>query len=87
MPSTILATPDFTKIFIVEFDASRNGIGEVLIKEVIPISFESRLIKVKYLQKYIYEKEILVILHALKKWRPCLMGRHFKVNIDHDSIK
>ena len=27
------------------------------------------------------------ILHALKKWRPYLMGRHFKVKTDHDSLK
>ena len=30
---------------------------------------------------------MLAILHALKKWRPYLMGRHFKVKIDHDSLK
>eukprot|EP00253_Pinus_taeda_P031067 PITA_31067 len=30
---------------------------------------------------------MLAILHALKKWRPCLMERHFKVKIDHDSLK
>ena len=30
---------------------------------------------------------MLAILHALKKWRPYLMGRHFKVKTDHDSLK
>ena len=35
----------------------------------------------------INEKERLAILHALKKWQPYLMGRHFKVKIDHDSPK
>ena len=30
---------------------------------------------------------MLAILHALKKWRPYLMGRHFKVKNDHDSLK
>ena len=30
---------------------------------------------------------MLSILHALKKWRPYLMGRHFKVKTDHDSLK
>jgi len=44
-----------------------------------PIAFESHPIKGKYLHKSIYEKEILPILHALKKWKPYLMGRHFKV--------
>ena len=32
-----------------------------------------------HLKQAIYEKEMLEILHALKKWRPYLMGRHFKV--------
>ena len=27
------------------------------------------------------------ILHALKQWCPYLIGRHFKVKIDHDSLK
>ena len=40
-----------------------------------------------HLKKAIYEKEMLAILHALKKWRPYLMGRHFKVKMDHDSLK
>ena len=39
------------------------------------------------LKKSIYEKEILEILHALKRWRPYLMGRHFKVKENHGSLK
>ena len=40
-----------------------------------------------HLKKAIYEKKMLAILHALKKWRPYQMGRHFKVKKDHDSLK
>jgi len=40
-----------------------------------------------HLKQAIYEKEMLAILHALKKWRPYPMGRHFKVKMDHDSPK
>jgi hypothetical protein len=30
---------------------------------------------------------MMAILHPLKKWHPYLIGRHFKVKIDHDSLK
>ena len=83
----ILATPYFTKTFIVECDALGNGIGVVQMQEGHPLSFTSHPIKGNNLKNIIYEKEMLAILHALKKQVPYLIGRHFKIKIDHDSLK
>jgi hypothetical protein len=83
----VLTTPDFKKTFIVECDASRNDIGVVIMQEGRALDFESQPLKGKDLHKPIYEKEMMEIIHALKKWCPYLIGRHFKVKTDHDSLK
>jgi hypothetical protein len=83
----VLTMPDFMKTFIVECDASRHGIGVILILEVRPLSYENNHLKGNKLLKTNYKKEMFAILHAIKKQHPYLIGRHFKVKIDHDSLK
>ena len=63
----VLGMLDFAKKIIMECDSSGNGIGDFLMQEGRPISFESRPIKGNYLHKPLYEKEMLEILHALKQ--------------------
>ena len=83
----VLATLEFIKTFIMESDALGNGIGVVLMQEGHPLTFTSHSIKGKNLKRPNYENEMLAILHILQQWCPYLIGRHFKVKTDHDSLK
>jgi hypothetical protein len=39
------------------------------------------------LGKSIYEKEMLAILHVVDLWFPYLLGQHFQIKTDHQSLK
>lgn len=34
-----------------------------------------------------YEKEMLAVVLAVQKWRLYVLGRHFKIKTDHQSLK
>ncbi|KAF8414344.1 hypothetical protein HHK36_002345 [Tetracentron sinense] len=88
MTSTpVLALPDFTHTFIVDCDASRTGIRAVLMQDNKLIAFTSKALSRKNLTISTYEKEMLVVVHAVTKWRPYLLGQHFKICTDHRSLR
>ena len=64
----VLSTPDFTKPFVLECNASGFVLGAVLMQEGHPIAFESRKLNKRESLKSTYNKEMLAIIHALTKW-------------------
>jgi hypothetical protein len=84
---SVLSLPDFSQPFILECDASGEGIGAVLMQNRHPISYESRKLRGPELLYTIYDKEMLAIMHALAKFRQYLVGEKFVVRTDHNSLK
>lgn len=75
--------PNFNKEFVLECDASGNRIGAVLMQENHPITYLSQG---KSLALFAYEKEMLAILFAMKKWCQYLLGWQFIIKMDQ-SLK
>ncbi|GMJ10271.1 hypothetical protein HRI_004696300 [Hibiscus trionum] len=83
----VLTLPDFSVEFSVETDASDLGVGAVLTQRGKPIAFFSRGLGVRHQGLSVYKKEMLAVLMAVKKWSAYLVGRHFKIKTDHQSLK
>nr|GEZ52366.1 putative mitochondrial protein [Tanacetum cinerariifolium] len=75
----VLRMPDFSKEFTIETDASRVGLGTVLLQDGHPIAFLSKTLSSKHQLMSTYEKVFLAIVQALEKWRGYLLDTHFKM--------
>lgn len=83
----VLTLPQPGKRFTVYSDASRVGLGCVLMQEGNVIAYASRQLK-KHEQNYpTHDLELTAVVFALKIWRHYLYGESCDIFPDHKSLK
>ena len=82
----MLALPSGKDGYVVYNDASRQGLGFVLVQDGRVIAYASRQLK-KHEQNYLtHDLELAVVVFALKIWRHYLYGVPCQIFIDHKSL-
>ncbi|XP_049353866.1 uncharacterized protein LOC125818385 [Solanum verrucosum] len=74
----VLAMPDYSKPFVVETDASRKGIGVVLMQQGHPIAYISRSLAPRHQAMSVYDRELMALIFAVAGI-PKLMAFDFSI--------
>ncbi|WVZ70224.1 hypothetical protein U9M48_018905 [Paspalum notatum var. saurae] len=81
----VLTLPDLTKSFTVYCDASKEGLGCVLMQEGKVIAYASRQLRKHEVNYLTHDLELAAVVHALKIWRHYLFGNR-KANVVADAL-
>ena len=83
----VLTIPQGTSGFAIYCDASKLGLGAVLMQHGKVIAYASRQLK-DYEKRYpIHDLELAAVVFALKIWRHYLYGVHCDIYTDHKTLK
>ncbi|KAK9166479.1 hypothetical protein Scep_001670 [Stephania cephalantha] len=83
----VLILPEAGKGFMVYTDASRMGLGCVLMQEKGKVAYPSRQLKIHEKNYPTHDLELAAVVFALKIWRHYLYGEKFTLYTDHKSLK
>ena len=86
----VLALPNFDKQFILQTDASANGIGSVLLQGDIsdrsPVAYASKKLGNAQRNYSVIERECFAIVWAVEKFHRYLYGTEFIIEVDHEPL-
>ena len=68
-------------------DASKNGLGCVLMQQGRVVAFASRQLEIHERNYPTHDLELAAIVFALKIWRHYLYGAKVELYCDHKSLK
>ena len=83
----VLTLPEGSDGFVVYCDASRVGLGCVLMQNGKVIAYASRQLKVHEKNYPTHDLELAAVVYALKIWRHYLYGVHVDIFTDHKSLQ
>jgi hypothetical protein len=83
----VLTLPDTRKDFTIYGDASRRGLGCVLLQYGRVVAYASRQLKTHEQNYPTHDLELVAVVHALKIWRHYLIGNKCDIYTDHKSLK
>jgi len=83
----VLISPNSKESFVVYCDASKMGLGGVLMQNRQVVAYASRQLKVHEKNYLTHDLELAAVVYALKIWRHYLYGSKFEVFSDHKSLK
>jgi hypothetical protein len=83
----VLTLPNSNESFVVYCDASKMGLGGVLMQSGKVVAYASRQLKVHERNYPTHDLELAAVVFTLKIWRHYLYGARFEVFSDHKSLK
>jgi hypothetical protein len=87
MTAPILVIPNMEKLFSIYCDPSSQGLACVLMQDSHVIAYASRQLRKHEALYPAHDLELAVVVHALKIWRHCLMGKRCELYTDNKSLK
>jgi len=85
--SPIMTLPNVTKSFSIYCDASKQGLGCVLMQEGKVIAYASRQLKKHEVNYPTHDLELAAVVHSLKIWRHYILGHKGDNYMDNNSLK